>query len=224
MVKAMFQYGDMKITWLGHDGFKLEHGNETLVIDPFKLDHEVRADYLLISHEHFDHCNAEDLNKVIKPNATIVVAIPACKQELSKVKPPKEIKYVKPGDKVKVGSFEVQAVPAYNTNKYADPGKHFHPKEDGKVGYVIRTEGGVSVYHTGDSDVIPEMTDLKPDIALVPVSGTYVMTADEAVEAVSVIKPKIAIPMHFAAIVGTREDAERFKKKAKVEVHILEKE
>jgi L-ascorbate metabolism protein UlaG (beta-lactamase superfamily) len=224
VVNAMFQYGNMKITWLGHDGFKLEQGNETLVIDPFKLDHEVRADYLLISHEHFDHCNAEDLNKVIKPNATVVVAIPACKQELSKVKQPKEIKYVKPGDKVKIGSFEVQAVPAYNTNKYAAPGKHFHPKADGKVGYVISTEGGVSVYHTGDSDVIPEMMDLKPDIALVPVSGTYVMTADEAVEAVSAIKQRIAIPMHFGAIVGTKEDAERFKRKAKAEVHILERE
>ena len=221
----MFERGDLKLTWLGHDGFKIESGKETLVIDPFKLDREAKADYLLISHEHFDHCNAEDLGKVIKPNSTVVVAIPACKEELSKVKSqPKEVKYVKPGDKVKLGSFEISAVLAYNTNKYAAPGKHFHPKADGKVGYVVKTNGGVTVYHTGDTDVIPEMKDLMPDIALVPVSGTYVMTADEAVEAVSMIKPKIAIPMHFAAIVGTRDDAEKFKKKVKTEVVILEKE
>jgi L-ascorbate metabolism protein UlaG (beta-lactamase superfamily) len=218
----MFQHNGVKITWLGHDGFKIEDGNETLVIDPFKLDHDVRADYVLLSHEHFDHCNAEDLRKVVKPSSTIV-AIPSCKNEVSKVKS-KEIKYVKPGDKVKVGGFEVNAVPAYNTNKYAAPGKHFHPKEDGKVGYILRTKSGVSIYHTGDSDFIPEMRDLKPDIALIPVSGTYVMTVDEAIESVSAIKPKIAIPMHYGTIVGSSVDAEKFSKNAVAEVHILERE
>ncbi|MHB8567169.1 MAG: MBL fold metallo-hydrolase [Nitrososphaerales archaeon] len=218
----MFQHNGAKITWLGHDGFKIEDGGETLVIDPFKLSHDSRADYVLISHEHFDHMNPEDLKKVVKPT-TIVVAIPACKEELSKLNV-KEVKYVKPGDIVKLGSFEVKAVPAYNTNKYAEPGKHFHPKADGKVGYVVRTKSGVSIYHTGDSDHIPEMNDLKPDIVLIPVSGTYVMTADEAVEAVSAIKPKIAIPMHYGTIVGTPEDAEKFKNRAKTQVQILERE
>ena len=98
---------------------------------------------------------------------------------------PKEVKKVKPGDKVKVGGFEIRAIPAYNTNKYKEPGKHFHPKQDGKVGYIVKTKSGVTIYHTGDSDVIPEMDNLAPDIALLPVSGTYVMTADEAVQAVS---------------------------------------
>ena len=225
MAQIMYEKGDLKITWLGHDGFKFESGKETLVIDPFKLSHEAKADYLLLTHEHFDHSNAEDIGKVVKSGSTVVVAIPASKEELSKVKSkPKEIKYVKPGDKVKLGSFEVQAVPAYNTNKYAAPGRHFHPKEDQKVGYIIKTSGGISVYHTGDSDFIPEMKGLKPDIALVPVSGTYVMTSDEAVEAVASINPKVAIPMHYASIVGTKDDAQRFKEKVKTEVVILEKE
>jgi len=211
----------VKLTWLGHDGFKIEDGGETLVIDPFKLDHDERADYLLISHEHFDHCNPDDLKRVLKPS-TKVVAIPACKDELSKAGA-KDVKFVKPGDVVKVGGFEVRAVPAYNTNKVNESGKHFHPKSDGKVGYIVKSSGGVSIYHTGDSDLIPEMTDLRPDIALIPVSGTYVMTADEAIEAVSQIKPKIAIPMHFGAIVGQRGDAEKFKSRAKTRVEILEK-
>jgi len=218
----MYNYKGVKITWLGHDGFKIEVGSETLVVDPFKLTRDVKADYVLLSHEHFDHCNSEDLKRVLK-QSTIVVAPESCSAELAKVSP-KEIKKVKPGDKLTVGGFEIRAIPAYNTNKYKEPGKHFHPKQDGKVGYIVKTKSGVTIYHTGDSDVIPEMENLAPDIALLPVSGTYVMTADEAVQAVSKIRPKVAIPMHFGTIVGSIADAEKFKKEAKCEVQILVKE
>jgi L-ascorbate metabolism protein UlaG (beta-lactamase superfamily) len=217
----LFEHNDAKITWLGHDGFKIESNGETLVIDPFKLKHNVPADYVLISHEHFDHLNAEDLKKAVKPKETVVVSIPAAKEEVSKVSP-KEFKVVKPGDRIKLGSFDIRAVPAYNTNKFAEPGKPFHPKQDGKVGYIVTTKSGVSIYHTGDSDDIPEMENLRPEIALLPVSGTYVMTVDEAVEATRKIKPKIVIPMHYGTIVGSEDDAQRFKNSVKgVEVHIL---
>ncbi|HYB04821.1 MAG TPA: MBL fold metallo-hydrolase [Nitrososphaerales archaeon] len=217
----MFEHRDAKITWLGHDGFKIESEGQTLVIDPFKLKHDVLADYVLISHEHFDHLNAEDLKKVVKPKETTVVSIAAAKEEVSKVSP-KEFKIVKPGDHIKLGTFDIRAVPAYNTNKFAEPGKPFHPKQDGKVGYIVTTKAGVSIYHTGDSDLIPEMDNLRPEIALLPVSGTYVMTVDEAVEAAGRIKPKIAIPMHYGAIVGSEDDAKKFKNSVRgVEVHIL---
>ncbi|MCL5068776.1 MAG: MBL fold metallo-hydrolase [Thaumarchaeota archaeon] len=218
----MFEHKGVKITWLGHDGFKIEDGGETLVIDPFKLTHDARADYVLISHEHYDHCSADDLKRVLKP-ASIVVGIPACKDEVSKAKP-KEIKMVKPGDRIHLGNFEVTAVPAYNVNKFAQPGRVFHPKADGKVGYVVKTKDGVTIYHTGDSDLIPEMDGLSPEIALLPVSGTYVMTAEEAIQSVDKIKPKIAIPMHYGTIVGSEKDAEKFKKGAKCEVHVLTRE
>jgi L-ascorbate metabolism protein UlaG (beta-lactamase superfamily) len=218
----MYQYNGAKITWLGHDGFKIEDGAQTLVIDPFKLDHESRADYLLISHEHYDHCNADDIRKVLKPNTT-VIAIPACKQELEKAGAEK-VQTVKPGDVLNVGHYEVRAIPAYNTNKFREPGKPFHPKTDGKVGYLVKTKSGTTIYHTGDSDVIPEMDNLKPDIALLPVSGTYVMTRDEALQAADRIKPKLVIPMHWGTIVGSKSDADYVNKNAKVKVEILEKE
>ncbi len=217
----MFEHEDAKITWLGHDGFKIESGGEILVIDPFKLKHNVPADYVLISHEHFDHLNEEDLKKAVKPKQTVIVSIAAAREEVNKVSP-KEFKVIKPGDRIVLGSFDIRAIPAYNTNKFAEPGKPFHPKSDGKVGYIVTTKGGVSIYHTGDSDLIPEMDNLRPEIALLPVSGTYVMTVDEAVEAASRIKPKIAIPMHYGAIVGSEEDARKFKNSVRgVEVHIL---
>ncbi|MHB1907649.1 MAG: MBL fold metallo-hydrolase [Nitrososphaerales archaeon] len=218
----MYEYNGTQITWLGHDGFKIQEGGETLVIDPFKLDHDERADYLLLSHEHFDHCNAEDTRKVLKER-TIVVAISSCNDELAKAGA-HQVKIVKPGDTINVGSFEIKAVPAYNVNKFREPGKPFHPKGDGKVGYIIKTKGGTKIYHTGDTDKIPEMENLKPDIALLPVSGTYVMTVDEALQAADMIKPKIVIPMHWGTIVGSRQDAEKFKENARVQVEILAKE
>ena len=217
----MYEYKGVKITWLGHDGFRIQNG-QVVYIDPFQIESgDPKADLLLISHEHFDHCNPDDLKKVVTPN-TVVVAHAQSKDELSKVKV-KEVKIIKPGDKIKIGDVNVEAVPAYNVNKFREPGKAFHPKEDGKLGFVV-TVKGVRIYHTGDSDHIPEMRGLRPDIALIPVSGTYVMTSQEAVEAVASIDPKVAIPMHYGAIVGDQKDADAFKKQVKCEVQVLVKE
>ena len=217
----MYEYKGVKITWLGHDGFRIQNG-QVVYIDPFQIEGGgPKADLLLISHEHFDHCNSDDLKKVVSPSTT-VVAHAQSRDELSKLKV-KELKIVKPGDKIKVGDVGVEAVPAYNTNKFREPGKVFHPKEDGKLGFIL-TVKGVRIYHTGDSDNIPEMRGIRPDIALVPVSGTYVMTSQEAAEAVASIDPKVVIPMHYGAIVGERKDAEALQKLVKCEVKVLEKE
>ena len=110
---------------------------------------------------------------------------------------------VQPGDKLTVSGIQIEAVPAYNTNK------NFHPKQNGWLGFVL-TVDGVRIYHAGDTDLIPEMDSIKADIALLPVSGTYVMTAEEAVEAAKIIKPKLVIPMHYDSIVGSADDARRF--------------
>lgn len=217
----MFEYHGVTISWLGHDSFKLKNG-KILVIDPFKLQSAPeKAELLLITHEHFDHLSLEDIKKVVT-DKTVVVAISSCKSELSKLKVG-EVKLVRPGDKISVGNVTVEAVPAYNLNKYRVPGKVFHPKEDGKVGYIV-TIGGVRIYHAGDTDAIPEMRGLKTDIALLPVSGTYVMTSEEAANAAEMINPKLAIPMHYGTIVGSDEDAQKFKQLAACPVQILKPE
>ena len=216
----MFEYNGVKLTWLGHDAFRIEDG-QVIYIDPFEIKEGAKADLVLISHEHDDHCSIADLKKVVTSN-TVLVAHAQSKNALSKLQA-KEIKIVKPGDRLTLGSVTVEAVPAYNTNKFREPGKFFHPKEDGKLGFIV-TVKGVRIYHAADTDHISEMKNMVPDIALLPVSGTYVMTAKEASEAAASIKPKIAIPMHYASIVGSVKDAEEFKKLAKCEVKILEKE
>ena len=217
----MFDYHGLKITWLGHDSFRIKNG-KTVIIDPFKLRSiSDKADILLISHEHFDHLSLDDIKKVVKDDTTIVT-IPAVKKELSGLKV-KEIKAAKPGDKVSIGDVTIELVPAYNLNKFREPGKVFHPKEDGKAGFIIGMKG-LRIYHAGDTDAVPEMKGLKPDIALLPVSGTYVMSAEEAAQATKMIEPKLVIPMHYGAIVGSEQDALRFKQLVKVEVQILKQE
>jgi len=217
----LFEYQGVKISWLGHDSFRIKNG-KTIIIDPFKIRPiPDKADILLVSHEHFDHLSLDDIKKVSSDKTTIVT-IPAVKKELSSMKV-KEVKTVKAGDKVAFGNITVEVVPAYNLNKFREPGKPFHPKEDGKVGFILSI-GGVRVYHAGDTDPIPEMRGFKTDVALLPVSGTYVMTPEEAAEATRMIKPKLAIPMHYGAIVGSENDAEKFKQLAACPVQILKPE
>jgi L-ascorbate metabolism protein UlaG (beta-lactamase superfamily) len=112
----------------------------------------------------------------------------------------------------------IEAVPSYNRDK------DFHPQGNGWLGFIVET-AGVKIYHAGDTDFIPEMKDFDVDIALIPVSGTYVMTAEQGVKAALAINPKLAIPMHYGAVVGGDEDAAQFKKdlEGKVDVLILPK-
>jgi len=200
------------IHWLGHDTFKVE-GEKIIYTDPFKIKKQDSADIILITHGHYDHCSPEDIQKVQGPD-TLIVATPDCAGQLSG-----EVKTVKPGDKIIVEGIEIEAVPSYNTNK------QFHTKDRNWVGYIF-TVSGQRIYIAGDTDYIPEMKNIKADIALLPVSGTYVMTAEEAVQAAVDIKPKIAIPMHYNSIVGSEKDAQRFAEglKDKIEVKILNEE
>jgi L-ascorbate metabolism protein UlaG (beta-lactamase superfamily) len=218
----MWTYKGVKVHWLGHDSFVFE-GSKTVILDPFKAKGNYKADLLLISHEHSDHLSGDDISRFSVPS-TVAIASKMCEEGLRQFS--FEKKFVSPGDKVEVKGVGVEAVPAYNLNKFREPGRVFHPKADGKVGYVV-TLDGVKLYHAGDSDATPEMKALDVDVALLPVSGTYVMTADEAAEAAKAMKAKVVVPMHYGAgVAGTVEDAKRFRDLVgnNRQVIILEKE
>src|SRR5437867_6518918 len=144
----MFEYKGIKIIWLGHDGFLIK-GSKTICFDPFQIERSDKADLLLISHEHHDHCSIDDIKKVISPDTTIIASMQAAPQ-LSKLHV-KEIKPIRPGQKIVHEGITVEAIPAYNVNKFRSPGTPFHPKQDEKVGYIV-TIDGVKFYHAGDTD------------------------------------------------------------------------
>lgn len=201
-----------KIHWLGHDGFRMDAA-KIIYFDPYQISDGPKADLILISHEHFDHCSPEDVAKV-QDSGTVIVT-----EKDSAGKLTGDVRVVTPGETLNVEDIKIQVVPAYNTDK------DFHPKSNNWLGFIVEIEG-IKIYHAGDADFIPEMNDLEVDIALLPVSGTYVMDAEQAVQAALSINPKLAIPMHYGAIVGDEKDAMTFKSalEGKVEVLVLQKE
>jgi L-ascorbate metabolism protein UlaG (beta-lactamase superfamily) len=220
VLTGLFEYGGVKISWLGHDGFKIKNA-KTVYVDPYEIKSGEKADILLISHNHEDHCSPEDVKKIVSEKTTIITTSES-KRKLSKMKA-KEILVAKPGQKLLIDDVSIETVPAYNVNKFRSPGHPFHPKENEMLGFIV-TMNGVRIYHAGDTDLIPEMERFNVDVACLPVSGTYVMTAEEAVESTRHIKLKVAIPMHYGSIVGDDRDAERFKTLASCEVRVLSKE
>ncbi|MFQ6001401.1 MAG: MBL fold metallo-hydrolase [Anaerolineae bacterium] len=197
-----------KISWLGHASFKIED-DKVVYIDPWKLGRAESADIILVTHSHYDHCSPQDVARLQK-EGTVIITVADCAGKFRG-----DVRVLKPGDSLKIDRVTIEAVPAYNTDK---PN---HPKAAGWVGFIIEM-GGSRIYHAGDTDLIPEMDEIKADIALLPVGGTYTMTAEEAAQAAERINPQVAIPMHYGEIVGSRADAEKFKRLCSCEVRILE--
>lgn len=217
---------DIELKWLGHSGFIIKN-SKVIYIDPYKISGErEKADIILITHNHYDHCSVEDMEKIIK-EGTKIFAPAGCQSKIARFKIHVDMELVEPNREFAYGNVKIDTVPAYNIDK------SFHPKEEGWVGYLIKIND-VLIYHAGDTDVIPEMQKLtgykqpqKKFIALLPIGGRFTMNPEEAAEAVKIIKPSLAIPMHYGSVVGTEEDAKEFVESCKeygVNAEILQRE
>ena len=190
---------------LYHSSIRISN-NKVIYIDPFKIDKNYNdADIVFITHDHYDHYSDEDIDKVINENTTIIIPEKLLTKLLKKGINKNAIITVEPNEKYMVQGIKFETIPSYNTNKT------FHPKENGWVGYII-TLDDIRYYIAGDTDITEENRKVKCDVAFVPVGGTYTMGFKEAAQLINEIQPKIAVPIHYGSVVGTKQDATDFIK------------
>jgi len=198
------------VTWIHHSSFRISTADQVVYIDPWKIPSAPHdADVVLVSHDHFDHCSQEDVEKV-SGAGTVLVAPKDVVAKLGFGEP------IAPGDELRLGPTSIEAVPAYNISK------DFHPRENAWIGAVI-SMGPKRIYYAGDTDITPEMAFLTSiDLALLPVGGTYTLDAAEAAQACEEIAPAAALPYHWGDIVGSVDDAEKFVSSAPCKAHLLQ--
>jgi len=217
----------VNLEFLGHSGFLIVAKNgKRIAIDPYNISQKIEpVDLILITHSHYDHCSIKDIQALSRQGTVIVIPADA-QSKIAKVENI-DMQIIEVGDELDFGNIRVEAMVAYNVDK------DFHPKREGWLGYLIKLKD-VVIYHSGDTDKIPEMKNLtgygkhdKKFIALLPVSGKYVMNAEEAADVASLISPDLCIPMHYGAgVAGTIEDARRFVESCKelgLNAEIMEK-
>ncbi len=194
--------------WYGQFSLLIQTSGINIFIDPYNLpdDINIRADYILFTHSHFDHLSFEDLEKISTKNTPMFAPSDVYSKLLDKDY--KNISKVKPFEKIRIRNIDIETVPMYNIVK-----TQYHPKENNWVGYVF-TIDEKRIYITGDTERIPEMKNINADIIFITLGQVYTMNSvDEAVEAVLDTGAKLAIPVHYGMYEGTKEDAENFCKK-----------
>ena len=197
-----------------HSSIKIKK-SKTIYIDPFRISKEFHdADYIFITHSHYDHFSIEDILKINKED-TVYITVEETKEKLLNIGVSEScIVIVKPNNEYAIEGISFNTYPAYNI------GKPFHPKRNDWVGYVINLDN-VKYYIAGDTDDIPEIESITCDIAFLPIGGTYTMNAKKAAELANTIDTKIVIPTHYGEIVGSKKDEEEFKRLTNKEVVIL---
>lgn len=194
-----------RFTWFRQSAFRWTDGERTIYIDPWGTPQDAPpADLILITHAHFDHFQPDEIAR-LSTGETMVAAPHDVAKELGG-----DVTPVVPGESHELAGVRFTTVPAYNTREEA---LDFHPKANRWVGYVLELTDH-AYYHAGDTDHAPELDDVRTDVAFVPIGGHYTMDAVAAAGLVKAIGPRVAVPMHYGFVVGSRSDGERFREAA----------
>lgn len=199
----------MIIKWLGHASFLIKTLDRRVYIDPYAGDYTEKADIILITHGHGDHCDMEKISSILQAK-TIMVTSQDCSKKLSG-----NVVVLAPGETKEIMGLMIRGTESYNYKRFRSPEVPFHPKGT-QIGFLIEAEGK-TIYHAGDTDFLPSMRELgKVGIAFIPIGGLYTMDVDEAVEATLAIRPKVVVPIH-----RREASAEEFKEKVENQSDIL---
>lgn len=187
------------ITWYMNSCIQIK-GSKTIYFDPYGVTEDApKADFVLTTHPHIDNYSLNNINQIMDKNSEIFLT-----NDAEALIMEGKVTTVVPFETYERDSLIIRTIPAYNINS------DYHPKEKDWVGYIIELDG-ITYYHAGDTDLIPEINDIENiDVAMLPIGGIYTMDKDQAIEAVKIIKPKVVIPIHFGMIVGSYDDAEYF--------------
>lgn len=196
----------MKVELLTHSSIRITSNSGVIYADPYNIrDAAHDAAYIFVTHNHYDHFSPEDIQKIANDNTVLIVPETMKKQVLKSAVGNLHTESIKPGTYHASGSVEYETIPAYNILK------PFHIRGAGWLGYVLCVDGK-RIYIAGDTDLTKEAKEVKCDIALIPIGGTYTMDAKKAAELVNQLRPAIVIPTHYGSVVGNEEDAYAFKK------------
>ena len=177
--------------------------DKIIYFDPYKMDKEFHdADIIFITHDHYDHFDINSIKKVMSDKTYIVIP-ETLSNSVSEIFDSEKIKVVLPFNDYVVDDISFSTIPSYNINK------QFHPKSNNWLGYLVNIDNK-TYYIMGDTDDIPEARNVSCDVLFIPIGGTYTMDYKEAVNFTNYIKPKIAVPIHYAEVVGTFDDAMSF--------------
>ena len=178
-------------------------GSKTIYVDPFRIKENYKdADYIFCTHSHYDHFSKEDIEKLLT-DTTRIITVESSKEDAIEIVGNERVIIVKPDNEYDIDGLSFKTTYSYNINK------KFHPRENEWVGFIINLDEN-KYYVAGDTDNIPEIQNIKCDVALIPIGGTYTMTVEEAAELANVIASKYVVPTHYGEIVGEKTDGDKF--------------